>query len=141
MMSSSLPVLECKSIPPGLGGSDPESATVSRERRRVALAARVTAEQVSQALVSRLTTIEYKLDQLLNQHGESLEGRVARLEVLAVCDPNVDEVLEEMFAKREVKSNKRNCIALCSSVPSQSGHKSRGARYQGDRGIQNYAEQ
>ena len=90
------------SLPPGLSNSEPESATASRERRRVALAAKVSVDQLAEALAIQLNTIETKLDRALNSHNcNNLEHRVARLEVLSVCSPSADEVLDQMFEKRK----------------------------------------
>jgi hypothetical protein len=88
------------SSPPGLGASEPETSSVSRERRRVALAAKVTVEQLTQVLVSRLDVIESKLDRIIAFNPERSEARIARLEILSVCSPSVDEVLEELIHKK-----------------------------------------
>ena len=91
-------------FPLGLSSSEPESATASRERRRVALAAKASVDQLTEALTTHLKTIEAKLDQTLNKHCyHNLEHRIARLEVLSVCSPSADEVLEEMFEKKNVE--------------------------------------
>ena len=46
--------------PPGLSTSDSETATVSRERRRVALAAKCAVEEVSHLMLAKLSAIEDK---------------------------------------------------------------------------------
>ena len=89
--------------PPGLSSSDAETATVSRERRRVALAAKVVVDHASELLTSRLTAIETKMGQLMSMMSADLESRIARLETLAVCSPSVDAVLDEMIQKGKFK--------------------------------------
>ena len=94
------------SLPPGLSDTDiAESATVSRERRRVAL----TATAAVNAIDSRLSAIEVKLDMIINGESKStgamtpiIDQRLSRLETVLVCSPNptVDEVLEEMCSRR-----------------------------------------
>ena len=113
--------------PPGLTSSDPESATVSRERRRITLAVKVAIAEISREFSSRFDSIESKLDDLLDvvpNHGES---RLARLETLMVCSPSADEVLEQMLTKHnrfqpdEELSPDRNSVSEndTSSVPEQ----------------------
>ena len=100
--------------PPGLNVSEPESATVSRERRRVALAVKESVDQLSQNLMARLSTIEEKLDNSIRQHADILERRITRLEVLSVCNPSVDEVLDEMLHKKRCRHHE---VALPSVPP------------------------
>ena len=65
-------------MPPGLSDGDVvETATASRERRRVGLAAKVAAEQMSQVLASRLDAIELKLDRTLAYMADSMERHFA----------------------------------------------------------------
>ena len=51
-------------LPLGLHHSDSESATASRERRRVAMAAREVVGAVSQTIASRLDSLEAKIDEI-----------------------------------------------------------------------------
>ncbi len=58
-------VARCSPAPPGLSDSDgAESATVSRERRRVGLAARVAVAEFNVATEARLGRIEAALSRL-----------------------------------------------------------------------------
>ena len=95
--------------PPGL--SDGETATVSRERRRVALAARAAVEAVSEDLASKFLALESKvnhiLDLLVNEkvhRDEQTQERIHRLETLLVLSPavgpSVDEVLTQMMERK-----------------------------------------
>ena len=98
-------------VPPGLAESDgSETATVSRERRRVSLAARVAAQELQQhCLTQHIARLEEKLNEVL--HVVRMQGgppadtlsvlchKVFRLEALMVCSPNpsVDCVLDKLL--------------------------------------------
>ena len=92
-------VSDVLSSPPGPLLSDSESSTVSRERRRVALAAKAAVEQLSCALITRFSSLEEKLDKFLILFSQyvQVEPRFARLEVVRVCALTVDEVLTGLF--------------------------------------------
>ena len=106
-------VLPCIYAPPGLSLSDSsyESATKSRERRRVALAVKHAMSEMENVVVQRLQTLDYKIDKVLEFIGRSivppdagLSDRVSRLETLFVCtQPSVDDVLDSMFRKTETE--------------------------------------
>ena len=98
-------------VPPGLAESDgSETATVSRERRRVSLAARVAAQELQHCLTQHIARLEEKLNEVL--HVVRMQGgppadtlsvlchKVSRLEALMVCSPNpsVDCVLDKLLA-------------------------------------------
>ena len=102
-------------LPPGLSSSDVETATVSRERRRVALVA-------PDMFKSRFDALETRLDELYGQfpkkahvceeqwlHGnfavmDALAARTCRLEALVIASPSlapsVDEVLDELLYRK-----------------------------------------
>ena len=92
---------------PGLANSDGEyreSATHSRERRRVAMAVRHAVSEVEALFMKRLQHLDDKMDKLLEAVGrlasDATTDRVARLETLVVCtQPSVDEVLDSMLLK------------------------------------------
>ena len=88
--------------PPRLSYSEGESSTVSRERRRVALAAKEVAAQVSEMVLARSVSIETKLEHLLLNFPGDAEARLERLETLTVCSPSVDEVLPEMLQRKGI---------------------------------------
>ena len=93
--------MKCRpSLPPGLVSSDVETATASRERRRVSLAAKAAVEEVSKVLENRFISIEKSLELLVAAVPEAFAARLARLETLVVCSPAADDVLEEMLSKR-----------------------------------------
>ena len=54
------------SLPPGF--SDAESATVSRERRRVALAARIAVQELDHPLGTQLDEVKFRLTKILALH-------------------------------------------------------------------------
>ena len=82
--------------------SDVESTTVSRERRRVALAAK---EELSGEVRQQFGILSKKVDFITNLLHTDLVARVSRLESLVVCGPSlgptVDEVLSEMLTKQK----------------------------------------
>ena len=89
------------SLPPGIEGfSDPETATSSRARRRIALAAKLAAEEMTQIFNSKFALLDQKLDVLLASSVQDTESRLSRLETLAVCSPSSDDVLNEMLKRR-----------------------------------------
>ena len=103
--------------PPGLSDSDyPESATASRERRRVSLAARSAVQMLESSLLDRFVCLEKKLDCVLRALGqveipcgevvEEMARRIFRLETLEVCSTNtcVDSVLNEMIHQSVIPS-------------------------------------
>jgi hypothetical protein len=103
--------------PPGLSDSDyPESATASRERRRVSLAARSAVQMLESSLLDRFGCLEKKLDCVLRALGqveipcgevvEEMAQRISRLETLEVCSTNtcVDSVLNEMIHQSVIPS-------------------------------------
>ena len=58
------------SLPPGLGDSDgPETATASRERRRVNLAARVAVQEVQTSVFRDIARLENKVGSVLHAVG------------------------------------------------------------------------
>ena len=111
--------------PPGLSATDSETATVSRERRRVALAAKAAVAEISAALLERISSFEVKLDQVAVAQREmnigfgetvqlkldkvvedaALLSRVNRLEVLlagsSVVGPSLDVVLSKMLTTQQ----------------------------------------
>ena len=112
--------------PPGL--SDGETATVSRERRRVALAARAAVEAVSEDLTSNFIVLESKvnhiLDLLVNEkvhRDEQTQERIHRLETLLVLSPavgpSVDEVLTQMMERKTFPPVLEPEVCLASMVP------------------------
>jgi hypothetical protein len=103
-------------MPPGLCDSDGvETATASRERRRVSLAARAAVQEVSALILGRLDNVFGKLEELAKELSncraittpprdlDELQQRLDRLEILAVCspaaNPTIDEVLSEALAR------------------------------------------
>ena len=99
--------MEMYRTPPGLSWSESESSTASRERRRVALAAKVAVKELSGEMCQQFDALFQKFDRLANMLQDGLGHRVSRLETLMVCStplrPSVDEVLSEMlFKKKEV---------------------------------------
>ena len=112
--------------PPGLDTqAAPESATASRERRRVALAVRAAWEELGPILNARFDALEATMERIERKVAcapgseqcdqKSLEAnlscmtqKISRLEALVVClpSPSVDEVLEQMLeGKSKVISN------------------------------------
>jgi hypothetical protein len=93
--------------PPGLAVSDSESSTVSRERRRVALAAREVAAALMFEFTNRFEALEAKMDKLFSHLTASqslLSDRVCRLEALYACtSPSVEEVLDETLKRAKKK--------------------------------------
>ena len=88
------------------------SATARRERRRLSLAARVVVDElVKSSLLHRfeglVEDLAASVERISVQIGlvldscSALEGRVQRTEALLVTGPSVDEVLEEMLAKKK----------------------------------------
>ena len=121
--------------------SDNETATSSRHRRRVTLATKVAAEEVTKALSSQLHAIQEKIDQLLiaslpreelgcrvsrlesllglhEQHCFALEDRVRRLEALYVssADPEIDAVIGEMLKRKTSQSQCASESATCDTL-------------------------
>ena len=109
-------------LPPGLYHSEPESATWSRERRRRAAVYREFEGSIDSKLSLLRSHLDHKfgciekeldqmntklanvLDMLTTGHAHLLENKLQRLEALQVCvDPSVDEVLEEMLARKNQK--------------------------------------
>ena len=109
--------------PPGLSSSDAETATVSRERRRVAVAAREVIAALSEMIMNRFDALEAKVDILGKHHrpletrahetnlphrlltiNEDLSARMSRLEALITIypenAPSVDEVLNELLERK-----------------------------------------
>ena len=66
MMASVAHKGACGPPPPGLSTNDSETATVSRERRRVALAAKAAVGAISAGLLERTLSLEVKLDRVLD---------------------------------------------------------------------------
>lgn len=91
--------------PPGLPASDVESATVSRERRRVASAAKVVVEELSVDVRQQFDILSKKVDFTTNFLHTDLVARVSRLESLVVCGPSlgptVGEVPSEMLTRQK----------------------------------------
>ena len=83
--------------PPGLSLSEPETATASRERRRVTLATKVAVEEVTRMLSTRFDIIEQKLDKVVED--AALLSRVNRLEVLLGASPSVGPSLDVVLSK------------------------------------------
>ena len=102
--------MACYSMPPA-----PETATASRERRRVTLAVKVAVEEVTRLISTRFDTIEQKLNKVLEN--ESLLSRINRLEVLLVASPvlgpSVGEVLSELLRRKPLQDDevKDNCTS------------------------------
>ena len=128
-----MPSMSCVDSPPGLSLSDsaPESATRSRERRRVALAVNHAISQVENAFMQRLQDLDDKLEQLLdivgNLSSDRIVDRVRRLETLVVCtQPSVDDVLDSMLCKskqgrdlpgvKDLQPTSASCSSTVSSV-------------------------
>ena len=65
--------------PPGLCTSEPESATVSRERRRVALAARTAVSELSNMLLEHLREQQSSINSL-HANVDSLLGQGVKAE-------------------------------------------------------------
>ena len=87
-------------LPPGLAHSEGETSTASRERRRVALAAKSAVDQLNESLLSRLRCLEDKLDLVLAGLPSDGEVRLTRLETITLCcNPTVDDVLDDMFRR------------------------------------------
>ena len=86
-------------LPPGLSLSDGETSTVSRERRRVAMAAREVVGAITEHITKRFEGIENKLKIIIDAiAGHDVLRRIDRLETLFVCtDPSVDDVLEQVL--------------------------------------------
>ena len=90
--------------PPGLHcNSEPETATHSRERRRVALAAKTAVQELQHLLSERFITIENKLNKVMAEiariDASEADARLSRLEALHVCTaPSVDEVVNQMLS-------------------------------------------
>lgn len=96
-------------LPPGLRSSDGETPTVSRERRRFAVAAREVTAALSDMIMSRFDALEAKTYAMETQlHSglssqecpiclDGLAARVCRVEALITISPSyapsVDEVL------------------------------------------------
>ena len=74
--------------PPGLDvSSDPQTATASGARCRVALAAKLTIEEMSKVFSARFASMEDRIDSLLAKCSQDTEHRLSRLETLTVCNP------------------------------------------------------
>ena len=90
--------------PPGLSSSVGESSTASRERRRVALAAKVAVQELSSEVREQFGALFRKLDLVAQSLQTDLMDRISRLETLTVCgsplEPSVNEVLNEMLLKK-----------------------------------------
>ena len=101
--------------PPGL--SDTETITVSRERRRFAMAAREVSSRLHEIIGEQehaIKSLHTKVDQLSSMLGDSvlhmqrddMRYRIDRLELLTVCSPNahptVDQVLSEAVVRKKV---------------------------------------
>ena len=123
------------SPPPGFASSDVESSTVSRERRRITLAVKVAIAELADKFSSRLSTLESKLDTLLEVIPDCGEASLTRLETLMVCSPSADAVLEEMLCQRnckqpdeelspESKSFSYNGLVASADIPPLPEHKS-----------------
>ena len=102
------------SSPPGLASSDVETTTVSRERRRVTLAAKSAVEQLTSSLAARLLSLEEKLDRLLAGFPEVGEarlaqfcGRISRLESLIAVSPSVDDVLDGLLERKKHEETRK----------------------------------
>lgn len=116
------------------GASDGESSTASRERRRVALAAREVSSHFHDLLRSQQSSIldlQAKVDQLIGivsnalprtreceeiKIMERLNQRVERLEILTVCspvtDPSIDEVLHEAMLRKCVSQKEQREVQV-----------------------------
>ena len=101
--------------PLGLSSSDCESSTISRERRRVALAAKVAVQELTREFRQYFEIMFDKLECLAGYMQENLDSRLSRLETLFVCSPNagpsVDDVLSEMLSKQ--KHSPKPSLASC----------------------------
>ena len=90
--------------PLGLSSSDCESSTASRERRRVALAAKVAVQELSGDIHQYFEVMFDKFESLFGYMQDNIDSRLSRLETLFVCSPNaapsVDDVLSQMLLKR-----------------------------------------
>ena len=88
--------------PPGLNASDPESSTVSRERRRVALAAKAAVGELSGAVLELLreqqaamNVLQSKMDTLLSQsYGAKEWLPLSKATTTPLC-----EMVEELVTK------------------------------------------
>ena len=107
--------------PPGLSSSVGESSTASRERRRVALAAKVAVQELSSEVREQFGALLRKFDLVALSLQTDLMDRISRLETLTVCgsplEPSVNEVLNEMLLKKvssdgagRKTSSSRKCI-------------------------------
>ena len=101
---------------------------MSRERRRVALAAREAVSAVSADLMSKFLTLESKVNRILDlivnekvQRDERTQERINRLEMLLVVSPamgpSVGEVLTQMMDSRSLRPVLEPKVDVVSMVP------------------------
>ena len=107
--------------PPGLAGIVAESATFSRERRRIALAAREVSAAATEKIMTRLDEVTAKLDAIIAhcdvyvtltsgaEEMSVMKTGLDRMETISavspVLEPSLDEVLNEVMA-RKVRQSK-----------------------------------
>ena len=116
--------------PPGLSASDGESSTASRERRRVALAAREVTAALLYEFPIRFEALEAKMDRLISQvagvpalkqdHDVNVESRIDRLEALLMVSPilcpSVDQVLTELLARKNFATAPESEVSAASTA-------------------------
>ena len=102
------------------------SATISRERRRVALAARTVVPAFEASIDDRMSCFENKLDQILPAISnpdkcaleliDNMSQHFPRLEAFIVCSssPAIDDVLNEMLFRKYNSSSKSSHQPLLS---------------------------
>lgn len=112
----------CSIAPPGLGGSDPETATQSRARRRANAVMQFAMTELEHRILSKIEELSLKLDNLSTSVRSNLFRtnlqkdlpRINRLETRLVCDnclpvrPAVDEVLESMLTRMRTEPDIEN---------------------------------
>jgi len=108
-------------LPPGLSSSDVESATASRERRRVALAAKVAIDELTGRINEQFEMMATKQNLIMSLLQENLIGRISRLETLSLCgstlSPSVDEVLNEMLSKKKMAESIKHTLPEVPTFP------------------------